>query len=303
MQTCPRRRSSLLLSLPLLLPLSSYTPTSQIVNALALLPVFFVSNCSENYRRFVLADGIGALVTLMRRHRDGTLAFACLSLLRDTYCKFANERTTHGGDLLVGQLDTVIQTMAHHMDRPHSVIIAGCSIMATFSTNMRSNHATTDHSLTASNLTALLEVLRRYPDDVKVQGAAILALGLFVHSVRPWPTEHSVRAWPTDVTSGPEYDHLCDVIKVFAEAGGLALVMHALRKHLSDAMVRTKACYLLAMLCTDAGVTASITTCTGGPQLTLAALTHQHADAYGRYTAALLLDVMVGKPSGFRGHW
>jgi hypothetical protein len=34
-----------------------------------------------------------------------------------------------------------------------------------------------------------------------------------------------------------------------------------------------------------------------------AAPTHQHADAYGRYTAALLLDVMVGKPSGFRGHW
>jgi hypothetical protein len=104
------------------------------------------------------------------------------------------------------------------------------------------------------------------------------------------------------VTSGPEYDHLCDVIKVFAEAGGLALVMHALRKHLSDAMVRSKACYLLAMLCTDAGVTASITT-SFATELALAVLTHQHADAYGRYTAALLLDVMVLKPSGFRGHW
>jgi hypothetical protein len=67
-------------------------------------------------------------------------------------------------------------------------------------------------------------------------------------------------------------------------------------------MVRAKACYLLSMLCTDAGVTASITT-TGGPELALAALTHQHADAYGRYTAALLLSAMVGKPSGFRGHW
>jgi hypothetical protein len=80
------------------------------------------------------------------------------------------------------------------------------------------------------------------------------------------------------------------------------LLENALRKHLSDAMVRSKACYLLAMLCTDAGVTASITT-SGATELALAALTHQHADAYGRYTAALLLDVMVGKPSGFRGHW
>jgi hypothetical protein len=247
-------------------------------------------------------DGIGALVTLLRRHRDGALAFACLSLLRATYCKFANERLTHGGDLLVGQLDTVIQTMAHHMDRPHSVVLAGCSIMAKFSTNMRSNHATTDASLVASNLTPLLEALRRYPDDAKVQGTAILALGLFVHSVRPWPTEHCVRAWPTDVTSGPEYDHLCVVIKAVADAGGLALVMHALRRHQSDGMVRAKACYLLVMLCTDAGVTASITT-SGATELALAALTHQHADAYGRYTAALLLDVMVGKPSGFRGHW
>jgi hypothetical protein len=56
------------------------------------------------------------------------------------------------------------------------------------------------------------------------------------------------------------------------------------------------------MLCTDAAVTASITT-SGATELALAALTHQHADAYGRYTAALLLDVMVLKPSGFRGHW
>jgi hypothetical protein len=26
-------------------------------------------------------------------------------------------------------------------------------------------------------------------------------------------------------------------------------------------------------------------------------------NAYGRYTATLLLSVMVGRPSGFRGHW
>ena len=278
------------------------TPPPQIVNALALLPVFFVSNGGQNYERFVLADGIGALVALLRRHRDGTLAFACLSLLRATYCKFANRRTTHGGDLLVGQLDTVIQTMADHMDRPQSVLVAGCSVMATFYTNMRSNHATTDPSLFANHLAPLTAILRRHPDDVKAQGAAILALGLFVHSVRPWPTEHSTRPWPTDVTSGPEYDHLCVAIKAVADAGGLALVMHALRKHLADAMVRTKACYLLAMLCTDAAVTASITT-SGATELALAALTHQHADAYGRYTAALLLDVIAQKPAGFRGHW
>ncbi len=165
--------------------------------------------------------------------------------------------------------------------------------MSKFHTNMRSNHATADASLVASNLTPLLDALRRYPDDAKVQGTAILALGLFVHSVRPWPL---------DLTSGPEYDLLCVVIRDIADAAGVALVMRALRRHQWDAMVRAKACFLLAMLCTDPLVTASITT-TGGPELALAALTHQHADAYGRYTAALLLSAMVGKPSGFLGHW
>ena len=264
---------------------------SQIVNALALLHVFFVSNYGDNYARFVLADGIGALVTLLRRNDDETSVLACLSLLRATYCHFTNERTTHGGDLLVGQLASVVQSMATPASA--AVQIAGCSVMAKFYTNMRSNHATTDASLVASTLDPLLEALRRYPDDAQVQGAAIRALTLFVHTVRPRPF---------DETAGPAFDLFCAVIKAIADAGGLALVMHALRKHQSATMVRAMACWLLAMLCFDPGVAASITT-SGGPELALAALTHQHADAYGRYTAALLLSTMVDKPPNFRGHW
>lgn len=275
------------------LSLLSHTPTSQIVNALALLHVFFVSNCGDNYARFVLADGIGALVTLLRRHDDETSVLACLKMLKNTYCQFTNQRTTHGGDLLVGQLASVIQVMTEHPASP-AVQIAGCSVMATHSVNMYSNNASTDASLAyEGRLDPLLEALRRYPDDAQVQGAAIRALALFLRVVRPRPF---------DETAGPAFDLFCAVIKAVADAGGLALVMHALRKHQSATMVRAMACWLLAMLCFDPGVAASITT-TGGAELALAALTHQHADAYGRYTAALLLSTMVDKPPNFRGHW
>ena len=272
---------------------------SQIVNALALLKVFFVSKAgsathqgTHNYARFVLADGIGALVNLLRRHDDETSVLACLKMLKNTYGQFTNQRTTHGGDLLVGQLASVIQVMTEHPASP-AVQVECSSVMATHSVNMYSNNASTGASLVASTLDPLLEALRRYPDDAQVQGAAIRALTLFVRAVRPRPF---------DETAGPAFDLFCAVIKAIADAGGLALVMHALRKHQSATMVRAMACWLLAMLCFDPGVADSITT-SGGPELALAALKHQHADAYGRYTAALLLSTMVDKPPNFRGHW
>ena len=156
---------------------------SQIVNALALLKVFFVSKAgsathqgTHNYARFVLADGIGALVNLLRRHDDETSVLACLKMLKNTYCQFTNQRTTHGGDLLVGQLASVIQVMTEHAASP-AVQVECCSVMATHSVNMYSNNASTEFLLFAETLDPLLEALRRYPDDAKVQGAAVVVGG------------------------------------------------------------------------------------------------------------------------------
>ena len=95
---------------------------------------------------------------------------------------------------------------------------------------------------------------------------------------------------------GPELDALCAAVSAITDTDGLALVMDALRRHQSGAVVRKMACWLLAMLCRSAGLTATITTA-GAPELALAALTHKDADAYGRFTASLLLSSIANRSS------
>ena len=177
-----------------------------------------------------------------------------------------------------------------------AVQVAACSIMTTHSVNMYHNNTTTDVSLVVNTLDPFLETLRRHPDDTEVQGAVIRTLAQFVRVVR---TAGGVLS---GVTDGPEFDVLCAVIKPISDADGLVLVMRALRKYQSATIVRSMACWLLAMLCTDAGVTAIVTT-TGVPELALASLTHKHDEAHCRYTDALLLGTILAKPAGFHGHW
>ena len=56
------------------------------------------------------------------------------------------------------------------------------------------------------------------------------------------------------VQPGPELDAFRATVNAITHADGLALVMDALRKHQSGAVVRKMACWLLAMLCRDADI-------------------------------------------------
>ena len=143
-----------------------------------MLPLFFAESASHNaicYELFVLADGLGALVTVIRRHDDEPWVLPCLRLIQATYGAFTSRRTTHDGDLLVGQLNTVTTAMAKH-PASADVQVAGCAIVSRHAMFMYNFHASLDASLVPGIVNPLLEALRLHPDNVAVQGAAIEAL-------------------------------------------------------------------------------------------------------------------------------
>jgi len=114
----------------------------QILAALTVLPLFFAASpsASARYERFVLADGLGALVTVIRRHPAEPWALPCLRLIQATYGAFTSLRTTHGGDLLVGQLTTVTEAMRQH-PASAAVQVAACAIIGRHAMCMHNNSA------------------------------------------------------------------------------------------------------------------------------------------------------------------
>lgn len=246
---------------------------------LAVLKLVFAPKAGardEAYKRFVLADGISALCATMRTHTELPWALACLLLLVDTYCAFDPQRTIHGGDLLHRQLGTVVAAMLQH-PASEDVQNAGCTILARHSTLMTTHKTDTTKTTVSDHLDTLFAAMRRHPGAALVQGNALQALAYFVRFVRTG----------TERVAG-----MRSIVAAFRQAGGLALVVAALRAHQASPFVRSMACWLLSMLCNDTDLTAELILA-GAPALALASLQHSDANSYGLFCAAMLVSCLA----------